>query len=60
MTIAKRPAFQPVPKQASFAQPRETENRLILVIRRGVLSARREQQERLHRAHHSHLTHPAP
>src|SRR5262249_6113097 len=45
---AQRVSLQPVPAQASFAQSREAQERLVLVISSGILSPSGKQQERLH------------
>src|SRR5262249_56065938 len=47
--IAQRPLLQPVAAQATLAQPGAGQERLVLVIRGGIISTDSQQQERLHK-----------
>jgi len=47
--VAQGPLLQPVTAQVALVQPGAGQERLVLVIRGGIISADREQQERLHK-----------
>ena len=49
VNAAQRPLLQPVPAQLTLTQPGAGQERLVLVIRGGIISTDSQQQERLHK-----------